>query len=114
MGHESHSSIGISFGPSSFIEAVGDRALEVILPDMSQDGTGIQYQVAAGYNLFFEKCSHQLGADVLQHSMRYAPEESREPFQGRWGSIGIESYCLADGGIVLEFEGQIRKGLETP
>jgi hypothetical protein len=113
VDQDSQSNIGVSFGYLSFIEAVGDRGFKVILPYLSQNGTGVHDEVFPGDDLFFQKCSHQLGADVLQSEVRGFPEKLRKSFDGGRGFIGIESHRFADWRIILEFKSQIGEGFQS-
>lgn len=67
MDQEAQPSIGVSFWSSGFIKAVfGSRGLEVILPHLRQDRTGVHDKMFPGNNLFSQKHLDQLYANGLQ------------------------------------------------
>jgi len=68
MDQEAQSSIGVSFGSSSFIESVGGAGgFEVVLPHLRKDRTGVHNKVFPTDGLLFKGHLYEFYANVLQN-----------------------------------------------
>lgn len=107
MDFNAEPGVGIASGEFGFVEAILDRGFEVVLPDVGRDGTGIQGDNAAGDDFFFDESLDESFSKILQVRAGCCSKKAGEALPGGRMLKGRKSASFLDGGIVLQFEGQI-------
>jgi hypothetical protein len=107
MDFDAEPGVGIAARKLRLVEAVFDRGFEVVLSDVGLNGTGVQGDNAAGDDFFFDQSRYEFLPKILQVLVGCRAEEAGEAFARRGTMKHRKSAGHRDGGVVLQFEGQI-------
>jgi len=107
---DAHAQPGVRVTPGgrSFIEPIGaQRGFEVVFPDPTGNGTGVQAEVAALHYAQGQQGLGQLGPDGLEGSMGSISQKATEPFHARRRLIGIKAQSGQNGGTFQQVSAQV-------